>query len=218
MIQQLIVLRVLETTTTGSDMLDTVNSYFQDNNLCWNCAMIWTDDDTVMAMQFIQFLTLWGGLFNVKHLLAFQAALGNYFPSISTSRVEWVMSLYSVCGEHSVNNTVGLASMERLTYQHICRHNIKTQVLWPSFGFILDLCNTWVPRDCVNKVNILLLFVTSYLCECVFSTLKTIKMKSRPRLIDTESKLCVCLSTIQWWIEKLCSVHQARITHWLGKS
>jgi hypothetical protein len=56
-IQQLLFCHEME--TTNSDSFDTVNSYFQDNNLYWNnCISICIDGATLMTELFKGFLAL----------------------------------------------------------------------------------------------------------------------------------------------------------------
>lgn len=55
-----------------------------------------------------------------KACLLFKTGLDNYFPSVSTSRVDWVMSPYGACSEHSLNIALGCTSIEIEQLMNIC--------------------------------------------------------------------------------------------------
>jgi len=68
------------------------------------------------------------------------------------------------------------------------------------------------PELSQKAVKIILPFATSYLCECGFSALVTIKTKYRSRL-EVEDELRLSLSSITPRLDKLCSNVQAQGSH-----
>ena len=64
-----------------------------------------------------------------------------------------------------------------------------------------------------NKaLEILLPFVTSYLCETVFSTVAVLKTKYRSRLM-IEKELRITISSLILRFEKICGEKQAQPSH-----
>jgi len=58
-IEQFLFCRELQTTTTGVDIFNAVDNYFEENNMVWsNCISICTDDAAAMTGRFKGFLTL----------------------------------------------------------------------------------------------------------------------------------------------------------------
>ena len=82
---------------------------------------------------------------------------------------------------------------------------------------ICNLDEFWVkmqrcyPRLGIHALNILVPFSSTYLCECGFSALVTIKSKARNRL-DVESDICCALSTTSLDIEQLPKNKGAAVT------
>lgn len=68
------------------------------------------------------------------------------------------------------------------------------------------------PELSQKAFKIILPFATSYLCECGFSALVTIKTKYRSRL-EVEDELRLSLSSITPRLDKLCSTVQAQGSH-----
>ena len=61
-------------------------------------------------------------------------------------------------------------------------------------------------------MSILIPFTSTYLCEKAFSSMVTIKTKSRNRL-QVEGDLCLSLSPIQTRMDLLCSNIQSHSSH-----
>ncbi|XP_008185178.1 zinc finger BED domain-containing protein 5-like [Acyrthosiphon pisum] len=58
-IEQFLLCRELQTTTTGVDIFNAVDNYFEENNMVWsNCISICTDGAAAMTGRFKGFLTL----------------------------------------------------------------------------------------------------------------------------------------------------------------
>jgi hypothetical protein len=48
-----------------------------------------------------------------EHLCALQTSIRDYFPSIPTAGVEWVISPFGTPGEHNINNASDLTFTEK---------------------------------------------------------------------------------------------------------
>ena len=68
------------------------------------------------------------------------------------------------------------------------------------------------PRIGIQALNILVPFSSTYLCECGFSALLTIKSKARNRL-HVQSDIRYALSTILPDVEKLVAKKQGHPSH-----
>ena len=64
----------------------------------------------------------------------------------------------------------------------------------------------------IHALNILVPFSSTYMCECGFSALLTIKSKARNRL-DVESDIRCALSTTSPDIEQLVAKKQGQPSH-----
>ena len=84
--------------------------------------------------------------------------------------------------------------------------------------YICNLETFWVKMQCcsprlgIRALNILVPFSSTYLCECSFSALLTIKSKARNRL-DVESDIRYALSTTSLEIELLVPKKQGQPSH-----
>jgi hypothetical protein len=50
-----------------------------------------------------------------EHLSPLQTSIRDYFPSISTAGVEWVILLFGTYGEHIINNASDLTCTEKMS-------------------------------------------------------------------------------------------------------
>jgi hypothetical protein len=50
-----------------------------------------------------------------EHLSALQTSITDYFPSIPTAGVEWVISPFGTSGEHNINNDSDLTFTEKMS-------------------------------------------------------------------------------------------------------
>ena len=69
------------------------------------------------------------------------------------------------------------------------------------------------PSLAKKALTILMQFLTSYLCELGFSTLRNMKSKKRERLCCIEEEMRVCLFEIRPDIEMVARKHQAQVSH-----
>ena len=84
-------------------------------------------------------------------------------------------------------------------------HSCKLEKFWVK----MQHC---YPRIDIQALNILVPFSSTYLCECGFSALLTIKSKARNRL-HVQSDICCALSTTLPDIEKLVAKKQGHPSH-----
>ena len=73
-------------------------------------------------------------------------------------------------------------------------------------------CYPSLPRIGIQALNILVPFSSTYLCNCGFSAVLTIKSKGRNRL-HVESDICCALSTTLPDIEQLVAKKQGHPSH-----
>ena len=107
---------------------------------------------------------------------------------------------------------------------YICQYRNQTNIELTSDITLkmlhprVSLMKFWIqasheyPELSQKAVKIMLPFATSYLCECGFSALVTIKTKYRSRL-EVEDELRLSLSSITPRLDKLCSNVQAQGSH-----
>ncbi|KAL4104473.1 hypothetical protein QTP88_019771 [Uroleucon formosanum] len=148
-----------------------------------------------------------------EHLLTLSRNLKSYFPSLPTTEIQWVVSLYGPCGEENIKNA-NLSSTEKEQLLEISSDTTLKSKFYMSENdsFWISLQNEY-PEVSKKALQILLPFSTSYMCESAFSILEVTKTKKRSTLKDIESELRVSLSTIRPRIEDLCSIHQSQVSH-----
>ncbi|CAI6354382.1 unnamed protein product [Macrosiphum euphorbiae] len=148
-----------------------------------------------------------------EHLLTLSRNLKSYFPSLLTTEIQWVVSLYGPCGEENIKNA-NLSSTEKEQLLEISSDTTLKSKLYMSENdsFWISLQNEY-PEVSKKALQILLPFSTSYMCESAFSILEVTKTKKRSTLKDIESELRVSLSTIRPRIEDLCSIRQSQVSH-----
>lgn len=158
--------------------------------------------DTV-AMNLVKPLIL-------NHLEIIDEKLAKYFPSVSTKEFEWVLSPFS-------QRAIDLSSFSLIEKEELIDMTTNS-IVKNSFdhvtidAFWYNVSEAY-PTVSTKAMNILLPFSTSYLCELAFSSLTAIKNKQRERLVDVDSELRVCLSSISPRLEHICKKHRSNISH-----
>ena len=71
-----------------------------------------------------------------------------------------------------------------------------------------------IPTFHGKEIDILLKFLTSYMCQQAFSNLTSIKRKDRNCFLLIENEIRVCLSKARPSNKCLCSKRQAQVSHW----
>lgn len=150
----------------------------------------------------------------IAHLNALQTSVTKYFPSLSISGIEWVISPFGVSGEENIQNAADLTFDEKNELLDLSSDStMKAKFLDSSIPSFWIYARSQYPTIVNRAIKILLPFSTSYLCESAFSTMKIVKSKQRNRLLHLEDDLRVGLSTIRPRIDKLCGTHQAQVSH-----
>ena len=144
----------------------------------------------------------------IDHLTLLVEKLDKYFPNIETQNYDWIINPFIA----TATLNFSLAEEEEL----VEIKNDRTMLL------ILEeenLQNFWIRASKMHQnvakkaLQVLLQFSTTYTCEASFSAMVNLKTSKRGNLKMLDSELRVSLSSIQPNIEKLCSSHQAQISH-----
>lgn len=143
-----------------------------------------------------------------NHIQSLVDQFNFYFGDLNVDRFSWVSSPFIADVESLNLPTSELNQFLELT------SDTTLKMLHPR----VSLMKFWIqasheyPELSQNAFKILLPFATSYLCECGFSALVTIKTKCRSRL-EVEDELRLSLSSITPRLDKLCSNVQAQGSH-----
>ena len=144
----------------------------------------------------------------ISHLRNLQDEFERYFCGINTGSI--LMKVARNPFLHEVED-VPEAIQEKfteLTNDSFAKdefHSCKLEELWVK----MQHC---YPRIGIQALNILVPFSSTYLCECGFSALLTIKFKARNRL-HVQSDIRCALSTTLPDIEKLVAKKQGHPSH-----
>jgi hypothetical protein len=111
--------------------------------------------------------------------------------------VEWVISPFGTSGEH-INNASDLTFTEKNELTDLSVDStFKAKFLDSTIAPLWIYAHSEYLAIASKALSILLPFLTSYLCEAAFSTMKIMKTKHRTRLQSLDDALCISLSTIQ---------------------
>ena len=144
----------------------------------------------------------------ISHLRNLQDELERYFPEINTGSI--LMKVARNPFIHKVEDVSEAIQEEfiELTNDSFAKdefHSCKLEEFWVK----MQHC---YPRIGIQAMNILVPFSSTYLCECGFSALLTIKSKARNRL-HVQSDIRCALSTTLPDIEKLVAKKQGHLSH-----
>jgi hypothetical protein len=118
-----------------------------------------------------------------EHLCALQTSIRDYFPSISTAGVEWVILPFGTPSEHNINNASDLTFTRKNKFTDLSVDStFRAKFLNSSIAPFWIHTPSEYPAITSKALSILLPFSTSYLCEAAFSTMKIMKTKHRTRL------------------------------------
>ena len=144
----------------------------------------------------------------ISHLRNLQDEFERYFPEINTGRI--LIKVARNPFMHKVEDVPEAIQEEftELTNNSFAKdefHSCKLKEFWVK----MQHC---YPRIRIQALNILVPFSSTYLCECGYSALLTIKSKARNRL-HVQSDIRCALSTTLPDIEKLVAKKQGYPSH-----
>ena len=144
----------------------------------------------------------------ISHLRNLQDEFERYFPEINTGSI--LMKVARNPFIHKVEDVPEAIQEEftELTSDSLAKdefHSCKLKEFWVK----MQDC---YPKIGIQALNILVPFFSTYLCECDFSALLTIKSKARNRL-HVQSDIRCALSTTLPDIEKLVAKKQGHPSH-----
>lgn len=144
-----------------------------------------------------------------QHLSTLNDQLQHYFPSLDTSKYDWIRNPFN----HQLDiSQLTLPEKEELIEISADRtlHMKFAEMTVNDFWIMLEGEYATIAS---KAVDILIPFSTTYLCEKGFSSMTAIKTKYRERLASVEDDLRVCLSSIPPRIDKLSGAMQSQISH-----
>ncbi|XP_066940968.1 zinc finger BED domain-containing protein 5-like [Macrobrachium rosenbergii] len=149
----------------------------------------------------------------LNHLEQLREAADKYFPSLSTEKLDWIVSPFKLA---DMAEELDFTAIERGEFLDMSadstlkvkfeKGDVTLEAFW--HGTLGEY-----PNLAKKAISLLLPFSTSYLCEQAFSAMATIKSKQRNRLLSLEDDMRVALSTIRSDIKSLCSKHQSQVSH-----
>ena len=144
----------------------------------------------------------------VDHLTVLGEKVNHYFPNIEIQNYDWIRNPFLATA------TINLSLTEEEELAEI--KNDRSLLMNYEEG---NLESFWIrvsrmhPNLAKKALQILMQFSTSYICEVSFSTMTNLKTLKRGNLKMLDSEMRVSLSTIPPNIQKLCSSHQAHVSH-----
>ena len=141
----------------------------------------------------------------ISHLRNLLDEFEQYFPEINTGSILVKVAINPFI--HKVKIQEEFTELTNNSFAKDEFHSCKLEEFWVK----MQHCN---PRIGIQALNILVPFSSTYLCECGFSALPTIKSKARTRL-HVQSDICCTLSTTLPDIEKLVAKKQGHPSHQL---
>uniref|UniRef100_A0A8C4RI43 Uncharacterized protein n=1 Tax=Erpetoichthys calabaricus TaxID=27687 RepID=A0A8C4RI43_ERPCA len=143
-----------------------------------------------------------------EHIQSLLDQFNFYFGDLNVESFSWVSSPFLAhidsinLPTSELNQLIELTSDTTLKMMH---PRVSLMKFWTQ-------ASHEYPELSQKAFKIILPFATSYLCECGFSALVTIKTKCRSRL-EVEDELRLSLSSITPHLDKLCSNLQAQGSH-----
>ena len=147
----------------------------------------------------------------ISHLQNLQNEFERYFPEINTSSILMkVVRNPFLCKVEDVSEAIQEELIE-LTNDSFAKDEFNTCNL-KKFWIKMQRC---YPRLGIHALNILVPFSSTYLCECGFSVLLTIKSKAQ-NLLAVKSDIRCALSTSSPDIEQLAAKKQRQPSYYIS--
>lgn len=149
-------------------------------------------------------------IFIMLHLNSLCKQFQFYFQDLDMSKYEWVRNPFMI-EEYS---DFGFSTEEQESLIELSCDSMLKQMYQEENNIVTFWLkvNKDFPALTSKALEILLPFVTSYLCETGFSAVAVLKTKYRSRLI-IEKELRTAISSITPRFEKICSKKQPQISH-----
>ncbi|XP_068208551.1 zinc finger BED domain-containing protein 5-like [Palaemon carinicauda] len=149
----------------------------------------------------------------LNHLEQLREAVDKYFPSLSTEKLDWIVSPLELADMAEELDFTAIEHDEFLDMSADSTLKVKFEKSDVTLAAFWHGTLGEYPNLAKKAISLLLPFSTSYLCEQAFSAMATIKSKQRNRLLSLEDDMRVALSTIRPDIKSLCSKHQLQVSH-----
>lgn len=149
----------------------------------------------------------------LNHLEQLREAVDKYFPSLSTEKLDWIVSPFELADMAEELDFTAIERDEFLDMSADSTLKVKFEKSDVTVAAFWHGTLGEYPNLAKKAISLLLPFSTSYLCEQAFSAMATIKSKQRNRLLSLEDDMRVALSTIRPDIKSLCSKHQPQVSH-----
>ena len=149
----------------------------------------------------------------LNHLEQLTEAVDKYFPSLSTEKLDWIVSPFELADMAEELEFTAIERDEFLDMSADSTLKVKFEKSDMTLAAFWYGTSGEYPNLAKKAISLILPFSTSYLCEQAFSAMATIKSKQRNRLLSLEDDMRVALSTIRPDIKSLCSKHQSQVSH-----
>ncbi|XP_068229341.1 zinc finger BED domain-containing protein 5-like [Palaemon carinicauda] len=133
----------------------------------------------------------------LNHLEQLIEAVDKYFPSLSTEKLDWIVSPFELADMAEELDFTAIERDEFLDMSADSTLKVKFEKSDVTLAAFWHGTLGEYPNLAKKAISLLLPFSTSYLCEQAFSAMATIKSKQRNRLLSPEDDMRVALSTIR---------------------
>jgi hypothetical protein len=144
------------------------------------------------------------------HLSKLKNKLFKYFPSSHDIQLNnmWILNPFLPCKKHELS-LLNESQLLELSSDKLLEQSLNTK----NFNqFWISLSNEY-PNLYEEALKKLVPFATTYLCESGFSTLNTIKTKSKNKLDVESTKRISLTNSIEAQIDSLVKQHQDQGSH-----
>lgn len=145
----------------------------------------------------------------IEHLDGLVLHFSNYFKDLDFSKFLWVQNPFIDNEDDEFElTTIEKEKLIELSCDSLLKQKFQNETL---IQFWINLSGEYESLYC-KAMQVLLPFVTSYLCETGFSALAAMKTKYRARL-EVEKEIRVAISTLPPRFDKLCANKQQQPSH-----
>ncbi|XP_066965643.1 protein FAM200C-like [Macrobrachium rosenbergii] len=130
----------------------------------------------------------------LNHLEQLREAVDKYFPSLSTEKLDWIVSPFKLADMAEELDFTAIEHDEFLDMSADSTLKVKFEKSDVTLAAFWHGTLEEHPNLAKKAISVLLPFSTSYLCEQAFYAMATIKSKQRNRLLSLEDDMRVALS------------------------